>query len=304
MLSNKTIIYYIKRLIALVNFRGRTFENISLLNGSILANQVKKMDKIKDLSDVEFSIFSQFGDDGIIQYLINKIEVKNKTFIEFGVEDYLESNTRFLLMHDNWSGLCIDGDDKNIRYLKSQSWFWKYDLCAEGHFLTKENINELLADRFEDIEIGLLHVDIDGNDYWVWKEINSVKPIILILEYNSVFGIERRITIPYREDFTRSKAYFNNLYWGASLAALNDISEKKGYSLIGCNRAGNNAYFIKNEYLGEIEKKTVEEAFVLSKYRESRSQKGKLTYLRGKERYESLKGLPVYNIETEKLEEL
>src|SRR5687768_12224968 len=64
---------------------------------------------IKNLDEVEFQVFSQWGDDGIIQYLVNKLDIPNKTFIEFGVEDYKESNTRFLLISNNWSGYVIDG---------------------------------------------------------------------------------------------------------------------------------------------------------------------------------------------------
>lgn len=253
---------------------------------------------------MNFLFFSQFGDDGIIQYLINELQIKNKTFIEFGVGNYLESNTRFLLMHDNWSGFCMDGDENNIQHLKAQSWFWKYDICAESHFITKANINPLLQNRFDDPEIGLLHIDLDGNDYWIWQEINSIKPIILIMEYNSIFGPERKITVPYRDDFIRTTAHFSNLYWGASLAALNNLSEKKGYSLITCNSAGNNAYFIKDEYLKDFRKKSVKEVFVESKYRESRNCTGDLTYLARNARYECIKDLPVYNIDTGKIEKL
>ena len=81
-----------------------------LLNGKILSELNNNKQKIKSLDEVEFQVFSQRGEDGIIQYIINKIEIPNKIFIEFGVETYNESNTRFLLMNNNWSGLVIDGD--------------------------------------------------------------------------------------------------------------------------------------------------------------------------------------------------
>ena len=111
----------------IVNIKKRLFTNIYassekqlLLNGKILSRQLKNITTVNSLSEVEFSVFSQFGDDGIIQWLIQNIDIPNKTFIEFGVENYKESNTRFLMMNDNWSGFVMDGDEGNIRELKSQ----------------------------------------------------------------------------------------------------------------------------------------------------------------------------------------
>src|SRR3982751_789327 len=89
---------------------------------------------IKDLSEVEFQVFSQWGDDGIIQYLVNKISIPNKTFIEFGVENYRESNTRFLLVNNNWSGYVIDGSEENVRYIKNDLVSWACELYAEASF--------------------------------------------------------------------------------------------------------------------------------------------------------------------------
>ena len=91
----------------------RAIEANALLLGKINTRQVLNINKLSSLKEAEFKVFSQWGDDGIIQYLINKIPIKNQTFVEFGVEDYTESNTRFLLMNNNWSGLIIDGSYSN-----------------------------------------------------------------------------------------------------------------------------------------------------------------------------------------------
>src|SRR5688572_5152319 len=135
---------------------------------------------INSLHDVEFQVFSQWGDDGIIQYLINKIEITNKIFVEFGVENYRESNTRFLLINNNWSGLVIDGSKDNIDYIKKDTVTWAYDLHSKCSFITKENINQIISGFLEkgyEKEIGILSIDIDGNDYWIWKEISVVNPV-------------------------------------------------------------------------------------------------------------------------------
>ena len=199
-------------------------QNILLQNGRIWAKMISRKEVITSIHETEFKVFSQWGDDGIIEYLINCLDIDQKVFIEFGVADYLESNTRFLLMNNNWSGLIMDGSDSNIKKIKQSDYYWKYDLIAKSAFITKENINQLIEEEEIKGEIGLLHIDIDGNDYWIWKEINSIKPIIVIVEYNSVFGSERAITVPYREDFVRTSAHYSNLYAGTSISSFWDLA--------------------------------------------------------------------------------
>lgn len=274
-----------------------------LLAKSILTQQ--KQITSNNILDYEFKVFSQFGDDGIIQFLINNTEIINECFIEFGVEDYSESNTRFLLMNNNWSGFIMDGSEASMNKVKNQPYYWKYDLRALGAFITKDNINTLMDQTgFEDI--GLLHIDIDGNDYWIWDEINisKLRPTIVILEYNSVFGSEKAITVPYQKDFYRTEAHSSNLFWGASLKALVNLSTSQGYSFVGCNSAGNNAYFVKNDRLKNLKPISIKEGYVESKYRESRDKKGKLTYLRAEERLNAIKGMDVFNVETNKIEKI
>ncbi len=279
-------------------------ENTMLQNGKIWTELLHKKNNVNSLSDLEFKVFSQWGDDGIIQYLVNVLNIENKVFIEFGVEDYLESNTRFLLFNNNWSGLIMDGCEEHISKIKKSSYYWKYDLIAKSAFITAENINNLIEKEKINGEIGLLHIDIDGNDYWVWKALTVVNPIIVIVEYNSIFGKDRAVTIPYKPDFVRTISHKSNLYAGTSLMSLCDLAEQKDYAFIGCNSAGNNAYFVKKKALKNIKELTLDEGFVESKFRESRNIEGKLNYLRGKERIKNLKGLPVYNTRLNKIENL
>ncbi|MFM6025585.1 MAG: hypothetical protein ACKPER_22095, partial [Dolichospermum sp.] len=121
--------------------------------------------------DNEFRAFSQWGEAGIIQFLIRNVHISRKIFVEFGVQNYTESNTRFLLINNNWSGLVIDGGLEEITYIKNDPIYWQYNLKAINSFITKDNINQILSDNGIQGEIGLLSVDIDGNDYWVWQAI-------------------------------------------------------------------------------------------------------------------------------------
>ena len=156
---------------------------LKIINGQILSNQNKILSK--EIHESEFKIFSQFGEDGIIQFILNTIKISKKTFIEFGVENYEEANTRFLLECNNWNGLIIDNSAENINFIKKQNYFWKYDLKVEKKFINKENINQIFLNNNMQGDIGILSIDIDGNDYWVWKEINVVNPDLVIIEYNA-----------------------------------------------------------------------------------------------------------------------
>lgn len=283
----------------------RKAETTLLALGKMLSNQQLSIQS-NNINDFEFKIFSQRGEDGIIQYLIKNISIKNKTFIEFGVENYMESNTRFLLMNDNWSGFVIDGSESAMDYLRKREWFWAYDLNTKTAFIDKENINDLMKESgFNDL--GILSVDIDGNDYWILEEIDFEKlnPSIIIAEYNAIFGKERAITIPYDKYFYRTKAHYSNLYFGASLPALTYIANKKGYELVCCNNAGTNAFFVRRDLLNEkIQAKTIEQAFQDDKCRQSRDKNYKLSLISGQDRLNLIKGLDVVNVVNCELEKL
>lgn len=259
---------------------------------------------LQSFEEVECKIFSQWGDDGIIQYLIRKLGITKKIFIEFGVENYREANTRFLLVNNNWRGLIFDGSSKNVDIIKKDEIFWRYSLNAECAFIAKENINQLIEKNGFTGGIGLLHIDIDGNDYWIWDAINNTDAEIVIMEYNAYFGDEKPITIPYSSDFSADKAHYSRLYFGASLPALIHLANKKGYFHVGCNSAGNNAYFVKNKYAGSINEVSAKEGFVMPTSRQSRNRKGELSFIGGNSALELLKQMPVINVVTGETEYL
>ena len=161
------------------------FETI-LLNQGKLLSAINQNKKYTTLSDYEFKIFSQWGEDGIIDFLIREVPINNKTFIEFGVEDFSESNCRFLLMNSDWNGFVIDASIKNIEKLKISNYYWKYNLNALCAFIDKDNINELLKKSNFDKDLGILSIDIDGNDYHVLNNINYFNPRIIICEFNPI----------------------------------------------------------------------------------------------------------------------
>ncbi|OBQ09594.1 MAG: NADH dehydrogenase [Anabaena sp. LE011-02] len=265
--------------------------------GRIESRQLQSLDRL-ELQDNEFQVFSQWGEDGIIQMLLRHIEIPNKIFIEFGVENYTESNTRFLLINDNWAGLVIDGSPENISYIKQDSIYWQHNLKAVQAFIDKDNINKIIAENGIKGEIGILSIDIDGNDYWVWQAIDCINPVIVVSEYNFRFGANKAVTVPYDESFVRSKAHYSNIYYGASLKALCILADRKGYAFVGCNSAGNNAFFVRKDLKPDaINEITVEEGYVRGQFRESRDEKGNLLYLSLEEEQKILNSLPLVEIE-------
>ena len=228
----------------------------------------------------EFKVFSQSGEDGVIQWLIKNIQVSSERFIEFGVQNYTEANTRFLLMHDNWSGLIMDGSKENIDYARHDNVCWMHDLTPVHAFITAENINELIRENGFSGDIGILSVDIDGMDYWVWRAIDCITPDIVICEYNSRFGGERAVTLPYDASFYRTKAHYSNLYFGASIRAMVQLGNEKGYALVYGNKIGSNLFFVRRELLNDVvRERSVEECYVRAKYRQARRQDGELALL-------------------------
>lgn len=275
--------------------------DLKMLAAQVLIETHRSMSKPRSIREREFKVFSQFGDDGIIQYLISALAPLPEIFIEFGVQDYRESNTRFLLQHDNWKGLVLEASAREVAAIRRQSVYWRHDLTAVRAFVTRDNVNDLFSANGFSGQIGLLHIDIDGNDYWVWEAVRVVDPVIVIVEYNSVFGPDRALTIPYDPAFARGRAHYSHLYWGCSLTALARLAQTKGYRFIGCNSAGNNAYFVREERAAPLPSPTAQDGFVASKFRESRSRNGYLNFLGGADRVREIGEMQVFDLERQAL---
>ncbi len=267
-----------------------------ILQAQLIAEKNKEKTTTKELRDIEFKAFSQWGEDGIIDWLVNLIPSINPSFVEFGVSDYRESNTRLLLQSKNWRGLIIDGSEENISAIKSQEIYWKYDIEAKQAFITTENINTLISESGFQNDIGLLSVDIDGNDYWVWEAITTINPAIVICEYNTAFGDIYPLTIPYQPDFQRKEAHHSLLYFGASIQALISLGKEKGYTCIGTTSSGCNAFFIRNDLAHHVLDSIEKTSIYPCKAREARSETGEMLYIDGIKGADMISHLPVIDI--------
>jgi hypothetical protein len=191
----------------------------------------------------------------------------------------------------------MDGDEANIDLLKESPIFWRYRLHAHSNFITSENIMSLLeTSGFGKIE--LLHIDLDGNDYWILEslDLNVFCPDLLILEYNALFGSERALSVPYSPSFNRFESHYSGKYFGASLLALNDLAQRKGYYFIGCNSAGNNAYFLADIYKSKIPQTNISKGFQSAGFREARDKGGSLSFVDLSEEAKLIEGLLVVDV--------
>lgn len=252
---------------------------------------------VNELREAEWQVFSQWGEDGALDWLVRTVPIASRRFVEFGVESYEEANTRFLLSQDGWSGLVIDGDRENVERIRTSRTFWSHDLRAVHAFVTRETIDDLLREHGCAGPLGVLSIDIDGVDWWIWDAIECAAPAIVVVEYNHRFGPEAAVTVPYAPDFDRRRAHHSLLWYGASLEALRRLGTRKGYALVGCTSHGLNAFFVRRDLLREpLRERTTAEAFVAGGFGEAHDEDGHRVRLDATAESALVRGLPSVEI--------
>ena len=201
-----------------------------------------------DLERVACRAYSQNGEDGIILHLFSLIGARSRRFVEIGIEDGRQCNTANLAINFGWSGTMIDRDAAGV---ESASAFYAAQprtrdtvRVVERH-VTREGIDDLLAEVGGDGEIDLLSIDIDGNDLWVWEAVRRTSARVVVVEYNASFGPARSVSVPYDPRFDRMERHPSGYYHGASLTALARLGARLGYVLAGCDPDGVNAFFVR-----------------------------------------------------------
>lgn len=199
----------------------------------------------------EFSLYSEHGEDGLLLSLIEQTGAASKTFVEIGVEDAHECNTAILAFLLGWDGLMLEanpmGADAALRLAARLLAGKRNRLQIRQAFVTAENVNELIEEAGFREELGVLSIDVDGVDYWLWKAVRVVSPRLVVIEYNASFGATRAVTVPYEPDFRRPEDYPDSFYHGASLPALELLGRQLGYVLVAVESAGVNAFFVRQD---------------------------------------------------------
>jgi hypothetical protein len=214
------------------------------------------------LDRFEYSWLSQNGEDGVVRYLFEKIGYESRWFLEFGF-GAVQCNSLRLMMFENFSGLLMDGSNENVDFFNYTA--ERLDISsvhAVQTFITRDNLQQLVADNQVPSEIDFLSLDVDGNDYWFWDVLNCVSPRVVCIEYNAGLGPDLSLTVPYADDFERYAKHPSGFFHGASLAALEGLGRRKGYDLIGCDLTGTNAFFLRDDIkINDVPALTAREAF-------------------------------------------
>ena len=278
----------------------KDLENRALIGKNILIKKRNDYLNFKSINDAEEKIFSQNGEDGIIDFILEVLNLKDPKFIEIGVEDYVEANTRLLYHIRNSHGLIID-QSININKLSKNLDLWKGRIKVLKKSINPKNINEIIKYENFNKNLDLFSIDIDGLDFWVIKELPVNFAKICIAEYNPLFGSESEISVPNIENFDRTNYHFSNLCWGVSLKGLISVMNEKNFTFLGANNLKNNAFFINKDFeqlfKNVISDKNKElEKYTDHKFQESTDRKGNLTYLSRKEQLKEIKDCEVIDI--------
>ena len=263
-----------------------------MIGNSHFLNMYQKYNKVKYLSEVDYKIFSQNGEDGIIDYLLYSLNLEKPKFLEIGIGDYSESNTRFIFQRTSTDGHVIDFIPNLEEKIKKKVNLWKGNLNIINKKINSENIIEILNKNLALQNLDLFSLDIDGIDYWIIEKLPKDFSKIAILEYNHIFGNNLKVTVPNIENFDRSVYHYSNLCFGMSIKAAIEIMEKKNFYFVGTNLFKNNAFFVSKNYpKNEFFQNLIIEDLTYSAnatFRESRDIKGNLNYLSGKKKIQEI----------------
>lgn len=251
--------------------------------------------------DMEFKVYSQWGEDGILSFLCDELEISKPRMIEFGAGDFTECNSRFLAKYRNASVVLVDARKDLLDSVSNTDLKWQTSIYGITDWITPNNVNQLARHAKELIgEMDVVSLDLDGNDYWVAEALNFEGTRIVVVEYNPIFGGARSVTVPRNDIFDRTEAHFSNLYYGASLKAFIELFSRKGFDFVGTNRVGNNAFFVAKKYTNQLNL-VFPDISNLTRYvdwrvRESRNEKGELTFLSKEEGSRLISHLPLLEV--------
>jgi hypothetical protein len=231
----------------LLDLRDLQRINIALAKG-VAAKRARKIDLTLPES-WEFSAFSQNGEDGILDLLRNQLKKSNRYFIEIGSADGLQNNSSWLVVAEQYAGLMVEGNSRLVD--RARRLISYYSLGAEcvDMFVNSESVKFLKTiSLYPDPDV--FSLDIDGVDYYVAKAVFDAgfRPKIFVVEYNSVFGPDKSMTVPYKEDFSFWREHPTRLYYGVSLSAWRKFFENHGYHFVAVDSKGVNAFFVDPEF--------------------------------------------------------
>jgi len=257
-LLNKIIDKVINRLYQRLNGEFNRIEKISSgeqTSQLIIKNQYRKLSKeeIKNYTfeEVGFRKYSQNDEDGILLFIFSVIGTTNKTVVEICASDGIECNAANLIINHGWNAFLFDANFKAINkgtsFYKSHPNTFTLPPKFVHAWVTRGNINNLFIENEISGEVDLLSIDLDGVDYWIWEAIETIRPRLVVAEIQCILGKDDSLTVPYADNFSTKFVNGFGIYSGASLKAFIRLAERKGYRLIGVEKYGFNAFFLRND---------------------------------------------------------
>lgn len=233
------------------NEQNTQVEQAMIVNQFLLMKKLIAPADMPSFKEVGFKVHSEFEEDGILLYIFSIIGTTNKRVVEICAGDGIQCMATNLIINHGWEGLLFEGDqnavDRGTNFFKSNKSTFLHPPIFKQAWLTRENINYLIAESGFQGDIDLLSLDIDGNDYYIMEAINVIKPRVIICETQNVIPSDLSLTIPYKEDFYYKDGKQHEEFRSVSLLAMKKLLAKKGYRLVGAHRYGFNAIFILNE---------------------------------------------------------
>jgi len=251
------------------------------IQSAILASRSRYL-TLNSLSDADVKIYSQWGEDGILDYLCDRLEIERPKFLEIGAGDFTECNSRFLVEFRNASATLVDADPNLEKNTRESNLFWQTHLYPITEWVSTLNINSIIDSAAQNMNgVDIFSLDLDGNDYWILKTADLSGMKIVVVEYNSIFGAEHSIAVLEDQSFDRRQKHYSWLYYGASLKAYIDLLRSKGFIFVGTNRVRTNAFFIQHDEASNlsIQIPTEISEFTDCKIRESRDETGQMSHL-------------------------
>jgi hypothetical protein len=256
-------------------------------------------DRFENLWDAEVKVFSQWGEDGILDYLCESLNLSKPKVLEVGAGNFHECNSRFLAENRNASVFAVDGRDDLISSIDQSYLKWKNHIFAMQEWISPLNVNNIISTaRKLMLGIDIFSLDLDGNDYWILEAANLDHVSIVVVEYNPLFGSKLAVSVPRDDEFDRKTKHYSFLYYGASLPAFVHILSQKGFVFVGSNRVGSNGFFVRKELIAKIKLILPTELSQHTDWRirESRNRLGELAYLSNNDRLNQILGMPLINV--------
>jgi hypothetical protein len=228
-----------------------TLRSLQRVNMSIARGGVMRAARSPDAADPstwEFAGFSQNGEDGIVEMLLSRLRSANRYFVEIGASDGLENNTTWLALVRRYGGLWIEGDPEAYRKSRDLFQSLNYGVAMENMFATRDTASAIVSlSREKDPDF--FSIDIDGVDFYVAGALFAAgfRPKVCAVEYNSAFGPDLGITVPYASDFRVGKGRGRDIFYGCSLRGWQTLFARNGYAFVTVDTNGVNAFFARPE---------------------------------------------------------